>query len=95
MIETYNIEVEINSLTKKREKYARYTAKDRYNIVNYGSKNGNIASLRKFKIKFPNFTLLCRNMNMNFQIQNEKEEFHRYWLLIARVTCRFYLVRLM
>ena len=44
-------EVEIKS-NENREKYIKYTPKDRYNTVKYASENDIIASVRKFKAKF-------------------------------------------
>ena len=41
-------------LRSKRSKYNKYSDEDRYKIGRYGSENGPIAAVRKFKTKYPN-----------------------------------------
>ena len=47
------IEIEISSVTKKQEKYIKYTPQNCYNIGKNASKNGPVASVQMFQIKSP------------------------------------------
>ena len=92
------IEMDISSVTKKREKYIKYTSEI---VITLGKMPARMAQLllcKYFKKIFPiqmnqQPALLGRSMNSNFQKQKEYEELYQHRFAGSRFNDRFYLVR--